>query len=153
MSNKAKSRLAPKDDPLESKYFSQPPTTENKIYKEKQFSSAKRIEKLPILIVSAPFWMIIVKILTDLRPEQIKNFLIPNSYLPLTSSVFFAFFFTISYITLNNKISLLVGLLISLVLYLKLINVIFDWYLLLSLIVVFIIIYILLILLFHKKKR
>lgn len=153
MSDKAKSRLQKKWDPLESKYFSQEVSHDQKSKKLKPVSTSPRIEKLPILILSLPFWFAIFKILTNVSPDQIKNFLITNSYLPLTLSVFLALFFTFSFITLNSKIGFLISLFFTILLYLKLINVIFDIYLIIFIFILFLTSLVILLIFSHKNKR
>ena len=58
---------------------------------------------LPTLLIGLGFSFLSYKILTYIHPDSIKHVLLPNSYLPLLLTIFFALFFLASYLLLNSR--------------------------------------------------
>lgn len=80
----------------------------------------KYIKHLPALFASLPFYYAVLHILSKIRPEQIQDFLVPNTYLPLQLPLFIANFFCFSFIFLKSRRGFLLSLFIALNLFLKL---------------------------------
>ncbi len=142
---KAKSRLKTtpdKDTTVESKYFSYSQNNQRTTSPGKQQAAsskqgkkplatsrsliAKYLTHLPTLILSTPFLYTTYYILTKVNPDQIKHFLLPNTYLPLLISTFFASLFFFSFILLKTSRGLIISLLLTTLLFLKLQHVVFT---------------------------
>lgn len=87
------------------------------------------VKHLPTLflaiISSASLWYI----LTQIHPHSIKNFLLPQSYLPLILSFWLTTFWATSFLLLNSKRGFFVSLALSMLLFFHLQKVILDWWL------------------------
>jgi len=95
---------------------------------------------LPTLILSLPFYYASYYILNNVYPDQIKNLIIPNTYLPLQLALFIANLFFFSFLFLKTRRGLLTSLMIAIFLFLKLQAVIFDLILVLGILFFFVII-------------
>lgn len=144
---KAQSRLSRNPPPTTSaatKSLSRKPINQNQIKratKRHHTSLLKRFwQQLPTLMMAAPFLGASYYILTSIHPYQIKNFLAPNSYLPLLASTFLGSFFLLSFLFLSTRRGFLLSLMLNLVLFFKLQQVIFNWQLVVSLVIFFVII-------------
>lgn len=94
----------------------------------------KYLKHLPTLILGLIFSASTYLILTRIEPNQIKNFLLPNSYLPFLISLFMASFFLISYLFLSIRTGLILSSPLIIMAFLKLQNVIFKKWLIISLV-------------------
>lgn len=75
---------------------------------------------LPLLVISLPFYAGVYYLFTHVYPKQIKNFLIPNTYLPLQLLLWGGNFFLLSYLLLDTRLGFFISLLISVYIFLKL---------------------------------
>ena len=94
----------------------------------------KYLKHLPTLILGLIFSASTYLILTRIEPSQIKNFLLPNSYLLFLISLFTASFFLISYLFLSIRTGLILSSPLIIMAFLKLQNVIFEKWLIISLV-------------------
>ena len=94
------------------------PVSKKKHYFKSLF--LKYLKHLPTFIFALLFSGTTYLILTRIHPENIKHFLIPNSYLPLLISVFLSSFFLFSFILLNSRRGFLISLLMLIFLFLHL---------------------------------
>ncbi len=89
---------------------------------------------LLLLAVISTFWTI--NILTTKYPEDIANFLLPNSYLAILTPVFLTLTFLSSYITLNFRRGIVLGIAGTLLLLFKLQSIQFElWWMILFLLI------------------
>ena len=75
----------------------------NKQNKHKISFKNNYFKHLPTLIISFVFLGICLYILTNISPQSIKHFILPNSYLPFLSALFLFFFFFFSFLLLNTR--------------------------------------------------
>lgn len=87
----------------------------------------KYLRHSPTLFLAIPFYWITYSILTTVFPNQIENFLITKSYLPLQIPLYLGNFFFFSFLTLKTRRGFLISLFIGLILFLRLQNVTLDW--------------------------
>lgn len=133
---KAKSRLSSKivENVVASKYTTSfspvaPPIdkkTTDALPKNDLSRLKKHLVKIHLLVIGVLGWLTVYKIVSSFYPENIKNVIIPNLYLPLTLSVFVALFFSINFLLLNSKKSLIIASAATVCFYFRLINVIFT---------------------------
>ncbi len=107
---KAKSRLTPETKKIEIK----------KRATRSSSLKAKYLKHLPLLLLSLPFYIGTYFIFNNIYPDQIKNFILPNAFLPLQGILFFANFFLFSYLLLNTRRGLELAVFISVFIFLKL---------------------------------
>lgn len=100
----------------------------------------KYFQYLPTLLLALPFYYASYFIFTQVHPQQIQNFLLINSYLPLQFCLLFANFFFFSFLLLNTRRALLLSLYLAIIIFLRLQQVILSWQLLLGLLIFFVII-------------
>lgn len=100
----------------------------------------KYLKHLPILFLGLIFFSGVFLLITKVYPEQIRHILLPNSYLPLLAPLFFANFFLLSFLLLNTRRGFFLSSIATILLFLKLQNVIFTPQLLLSILIPFVII-------------
>ncbi|MEA2056148.1 MAG: hypothetical protein U9O78_00305 [Patescibacteria group bacterium] len=81
---------------------------------------------LPCLFLAIVFNGLLYYLVTHVNPSQIKNFLLPNTYLPFLLILFFASWFSISFLMLNSRRGLVITLLLVWIVFLKLQKVIFT---------------------------
>lgn len=94
----------------------------------------KYFKHLPTLILGLILSASTYFILTKVEPKLIKNFLLPNTYLPLLISLFLASLFLASYLFLCVRTGLMLSLLLVLLTFFQLQNVILEKWLIASLI-------------------
>ncbi len=104
---------------------------------------SKYLRHLPTLLLSLPFYMGVVLILQKVPPQNLKNFLIPNLYLPFQIALFLGNFFLFSFLCLNSRRGFLLSLLIQTLVFFKLQSVVFNLPLVIGTLGVFVIIEIL----------
>jgi hypothetical protein len=83
-------------------------------------------QHLALLLLCLPFYLTVGAIMTKVNPDTIAHFLLPSTFLPLQFPLFLANFFFFSFIFLNSRRGLLLSLLISILLFLKLQQVVFE---------------------------
>jgi len=88
------------------------------------------------LLVSLPFYGGVLFYLHFIYPEQIRNFLFPNSYLPLHFYLFVGNFFFFSFLLLSSRRGLVLSLMVTTLLFLKL-QTVLSWPLGLLVVVIF----------------
>jgi hypothetical protein len=84
-------------------------------------------QHLPTLLVGLIFAAVTGLILTQVQPLKIKHFLLPHSYLPLLLAVFATCWFVASFVLLNTRRGLILALWCSLLLFLRLQQVLLTW--------------------------
>lgn len=94
---------------------------------------------LASLILALAFYFSTYYILTTFHPQQIKNFIVVNTYLPLQLSFFLANFLFFSFLLLKKRRGLLISLFLSIWLFLKLQTVIMDTIFILGILFFFVI--------------
>ncbi len=113
---KAKSRLKPKqNEPV--------PSGKRPRRTKKRFSLPvwkRYLNYLPTLVISLPFYGGIYFLLINFYPNQLRNWLLPNTYLPLQLLLFIGNFFFFSFIFLKASYGLLLSLWFGWSLFLKL---------------------------------
>ena len=97
----------------------------------------KHLRHWPLLVMSMVSYMVVLHILTARYPEEIKNVLVPNIYLPLQLSILVANFFLLSFLFLSTRRGLLAALCAQTFIFLHLQSVIFTWQLVLLILVFF----------------
>ncbi len=81
---------------------------------------------LPTLILGILFSGAVYLVLTYIDPDKIKHFILPNTYLPLLILFFLAALFIFSFFWLNSRRGLITALALSLILFFKLQQFIFN---------------------------
>ncbi len=84
------------------------------------------IRHFPLLVFSLPGYGICYWILNSVYPEDIAHWLIPNSYLAIQAPFFLSNVFLWSYVFLNTRQGIVMSVLSSLLLFLRLQQVIFE---------------------------
>ncbi|MBD3279789.1 MAG: hypothetical protein GF390_03715 [Candidatus Pacebacteria bacterium] len=82
---------------------------------------------LPTLLLGLLFGAITYYIITQVYPEQIKNWLLPASYLPLLIVFFLTNLFVFSFLLLKTRHGLWISSLLTILLFLKLQLVVITW--------------------------
>lgn len=85
------------------------------------------LKQLPTLLVSIPFYFVVYYIITTIQPTAIQHLFIPNTYLPLQVPLFIANFFFFSFLFLKSRRGFLMSFFISLLLFFRLQNIVFEW--------------------------
>lgn len=86
----------------------------------------KYFKHLPILLLSIACFFWLIQILTTVYPSDVAHWLIPNSYLPLLTPLFFTTWFLFSYLLLNLQRGLILGLAITLLIFFRLQMIVFS---------------------------
>jgi hypothetical protein len=81
---------------------------------------------LPLLILAAPFYAGLYWLLTNVRPDQVKNWLLPNSYLPFHVLFFLGNFFFFTFLTLSKRWGIFIALALEWLIFLKFQDVTWD---------------------------
>lgn len=111
--------------PTGSSSFSPKQTTQTKT---KRLSLVERyLRYLPTLVLSIPFLLVSYYILTKIPPNQIKDSILPNTYLPLLVAIFLSNLFVWSFILLKTFRGLVISTIITIFLFLKLQQVLIDY--------------------------
>jgi len=97
-------------------------------------------QKLPTLVFSLFWYGLLFFIISNVRPQSIQNFLIPNFYLPFQIVMFLANWFLGSYVLLNTRRGLIAALFFQSLVFLKFQQVILSWQISLGLLLFFVII-------------
>lgn len=129
----AKSRLNPKLKKSLLKNQLRQSTDNNVIFR-------RYLLHLPLLILSAPFYFVLYYILVNVYPKSIADFPLYNCYLGLLFPLFLANFFSLSYLLLNLKRGLSFSLLITVLVFLKLQQFIFEYWWFVPLVIFFVIV-------------
>lgn len=95
----------------------------------------KYLTHLPTLVIAVIGHWLLFLLLIRVRPSQVQNILIPNSYLPIVVLFFLSQFFLWSYIFLHRRRGLFAALLSTTVVFLRLQSYAWNGTLSLSLIV------------------
>ncbi len=82
---------------------------------------------LPTLFLALIISYLTYLLITNVSPESIKHFLVPNTYLPLLILAFTSIFFLSSYILLNTRKGLTIASIFIVFLFLSLQQVLIDW--------------------------
>ena len=93
----------------------------------------KYLTHLPVLILSILFYFLVWRILTKVQPEQIQNFILDDSYLPILIPLLFANLFFFSFLLLKTRRGLLISILINILISLHLQKIYLTWQIGLSL--------------------
>ncbi len=91
----------------------------------------------PTLILGLLSLAILYYLLSNFYPEQVKNILVANSYLPILLSFFFSGFFLFSFIFLHSRRGFLLSLFLTTILFLQIHSHMY-WQLYLYLAIIFI---------------
>lgn len=108
---KARSRLAPHPaaaDPVVD-VQPHPPAPEGRSHPALQ---SKHRRHLPALMMAMVMLGLLVAMTIFFSPDQVRNWLVPNAYLPFFGLLFLFSFFLASFIFLNSKIGLVAAILI-----------------------------------------
>ncbi|MFH2118602.1 MAG: hypothetical protein ABII10_02620 [Candidatus Paceibacterota bacterium] len=90
--------------------------------KELRKTVTDRLRFLPLLVFALGFYAGTYWLLTNIRPNQINNLVLPNSYLPFHALLLSANFLFFTFITLSKRWGILIALIIQWLLFLKLQN-------------------------------
>jgi hypothetical protein len=80
----------------------------------------KYLRHFPLLFMSIFCYAVCVYILTHIDPEKLQNFLIPNTYLPFLCITALANFLFFSFLFLNTRRGIFAAIFLTLILFLKL---------------------------------
>lgn len=105
--------------------------------KQTKPSTSKHRNHIPLLVISIIFYTIIAYIILKIKPTKISDTVFTNSYLFLQLPLFIANYSLISFISLCNKVGFSIATIISILLFLKLQNFIFQSFWLIPLIIFF----------------
>lgn len=81
-----------------------------------------RLRFIPLLILALLFYSGVYWLVLNIRPSQISDLLLPNSYLPFHALLLPANFFLFTFLTLSKRWGILIALIIQWLLFLKLQN-------------------------------
>lgn len=81
---------------------------------------------LPTLAMAGIFAYLTSLLMHQVHPSQVKHFILPNSYLPLLILVFITTFFLVSWMLLNTRRGFLAALALSLILFLRVQQVVLN---------------------------
>lgn len=98
------------------------------------------LEHLPTLLLAFMSGFGLWKLISTVRPQEIKHFILPNTYLPFLILFFLTIFFITSYFLLNTRRGFFISLFLTIISFLKLQQVILEIWLIASLALSFIII-------------
>lgn len=84
------------------------------------------LNHLPCLFLAIAFNALLCYLATRVSPNQVKHFLLANTYLPFILTFFFASWFTISFLILNSRRGLVITLFLVWILFLRLQQVVFS---------------------------
>ena len=96
------------------------------------------ITHLPTFLLCLVSGYLTYLFISNVSPESVRHFLLPNTYLPLIVLVFITIFFLFSFLLLNSRRGMFAANYISLLLFLALNQVIIDWRLVILLLVPFV---------------
>jgi len=80
----------------------------------------KYFRHLPTLLLSLQFYYLVYFIFIKVEPSQIRDYLLPHSYLPLQVAFFLSNFFLFTFVFLKTRRGLTTAFYLSLVLHLRL---------------------------------
>ncbi len=86
----------------------------------------ERLQFLPLLVLAGGFYAGLLWLINTFHPEEVRNFLLPNSFLPFHVLLFIANFFLLTFLTLSRRWGLLLTTVIAWLLFLKLQNFTLD---------------------------
>jgi hypothetical protein len=86
----------------------------------------KHLRFWPLLVLSGLFYGGTYWLINQYHPEQIRNLLIPNSFIPFHALLLPANFFLFTFLTLSKRWGILIALIIQWLLFLKLQNFLLD---------------------------
>lgn len=118
---KAKSRLA--TTPIQTEL----PPIQPVIKPKAKVTAMTRLKHLPTLVLGIIFGLSLLALIIFVAPDSVKNWLIPNSYLPFFVCLFGTNFFIFSFVFLDSAIGMWWTLLVCSFAFLKLQQVIFTW--------------------------
>ncbi len=87
---------------------------------------AKYLNYLPTLVLGGLFTIGLYYLVSTVPPDQIKHFIISNSYLPFTLGLFLSTWFITSFLLLNSRRGLLISLFLNWLVFLKLQQVVMS---------------------------
>lgn len=82
---------------------------------------------LPLLCISLIFWGVLYYIFTRIHPDQVRDLVIPYSFVTVVIPFFIATTSFFSYLFLHTSVGLILGTSSALLLFLKLQMVVFEW--------------------------
>ncbi|HEX9817364.1 MAG TPA: hypothetical protein VGA89_00490 [Patescibacteria group bacterium] len=85
-----------------------------------------RLQFLPLLLLASLFYGGVYLLVTQVSPNQVRNIVLSNSFLPFHAFLLPANFFFFTFLTLSKRWGLLVALAIQWLLFLKLQNFTLD---------------------------
>ncbi len=127
---KARSRLK-LETPLVKSVEPLTPTSgvlvERKKIEKKQGKFDNHLKHLPTLFIGLFFVFLLLAVTIIFSPEQLKNFILPNSYLPFFVCFFMASFFLLSWVLLDSMISMWWAILLTVFVFLRIQQVSMGW--------------------------
>jgi len=99
-------------------------------------TTLKYVKHTPLLLFAAAFYAGLYWLLTTIRPEQIKNILLPDSYIPLHLLFFGGNFFLFMFLTVSKRWGIFIALAIEWLLFLKLQEIKLDMWALASALII-----------------
>jgi len=87
----------------------------------------ERAKHLPTLIIGLFFAAILLGLILLIPPAQVKNFILPNSYLPFFLTLFLSSFFLLSWFLLDSLIGVWWSLWLTTLVFLRVQQIVFGW--------------------------
>lgn len=141
-------RTRPTPTPVLSKPLAQAAPTHHQTSRQTQPSSTfewkKYVPYLPTLLLSLPFYFGVFYMVTKVYPAEVKDTLVPNSYLLFHLVFWIANYFLFSFVWLNSRRGFLSALLVGVLLFARMQSYVLPWQIILGLIGIFVIIELLL---------
>lgn len=91
------------------------------------FNLGERTKHLPTLIIGLFFTVILLGIIFFVSPTQVKNFILPNSYLPFFITLFLSSFFLLSWLLLDSLIGMWWSIWLTILVFLRVQQIVFGW--------------------------
>lgn len=86
----------------------------------------KRLNHTPLLLIASGFYLAAFWLITTYHPEQLRNLILANSFLPFHLLVLLANFFLLTFVTLSRRWAIMIALPIQWLLILVLQNFTLD---------------------------
>lgn len=91
------------------------------------FNFGERTKHLPTLIIGLFFAMLLLGVVFFVSPTQVKNFILPNSYLPFFITFFLSSFFLLSWFLLDSLIGVWWSIWLTILVFLRVQQIVFGW--------------------------
>lgn len=86
------------------------------------------IRAIPCLLIALCFYSALYYLMHAVYPNQVQDWLFPNSYLPFMTLLLFGNFFLFTFVTLSARYGLLLALTSNWLIYIRLLTISFDLY-------------------------